>query len=653
MSAKTKLLENDPIEVFDFNTLEVLSRTYKLRQDISFKCEKCNKIVTKVSLRASLKRLSSYGILMCRGCTEKIVKTNHYGEDYKKQIAQKRKETILAKSDDEKKRISDKVKASWKKKSKEEIQEITKKKENTNYRLYGVRWSSQAENSRNAQKETWKNKTKDELKDIQSKRRASCKKLYGVEIATQKPEIAKRCKEHCEKTMLEKYGVKNSFQLESTRTKLEEKLKECRKDPEWVEMVKEHTRKACLERYEVENYGMTEMSKEASSRYWKSLTEEEWELYRQTRSKGFKYDGQIFDSKPELAFWIWCKENGKNICRESKKLTYIFNGEEKTYIPDFVVDDQMIEIKGDHFVKENGEWQNPFDHKLDPLMEAKHKFILTQPVKILYRKDYQKYVDYVEEKYTKDFLNLFNIKIPFPYLNPNLKEKTDFAIIQHFHKSIYEASKKDKPSPLDAWQDKDIIKKVALNRLKYVGSCKPSDILQGLSVTRIAPKISVFKPSTAEYLIEKYLSEFSEIVDPFSGFSGRMIGSMNCGKKYTGKDINEKHVLESNEIIQYKEYQNCSIVVEDLLKKENTEIHECLFTCPPYGGKEHWNKNNDEVEKTCDEWIDICLQKYKCKKYLFVVDETEKYKDRIVENLQNKKGLFSNRQEFVILIENP
>ncbi len=250
-------------------------------------------------------------------------------------------------------------------------------------------------------------------------------------------------------------------------------------------------------------------------------------------------------------------------------------------------------------------------------------------------------------------MNLFNIKIPFPYLNPNLKEKTDFAIIQHFHKSIYEASKKGKPSPLDAWQDKDIIKKVALNRLKYVGSCKPSDILQGLSVTRIAPKISVFKPSTAEYLIEKYLSEFSEIVDPFSGFSGRMIGSMNCGKKYTGKDINEKHVLESNEIIQYKEYQNCSIVVEDLLKKENTEIHECLFTCPPYGGKEHWNEKNDEVEKTCDEWIDICLQKYKCKKYLFVVDETEKYKDRIVENLQNKKGLFSNRQEFVILIENP
>lgn len=652
MSAKTKLLENTSIEVSKFEDLKVLNKIYKLSQKISFTCTSCGRFTQGVSLNATLLRLGIYNDLLCRACTEKLKKIQHYGENYKKLISQKRKNTMDSKTDEEKKEIYEKVKTTWRNKSKEDIQKITEKKEKTNFEKYGVRWSSQSDLSRNSQKETWENKSKEDIQEIQNKRKDTCKRLYGKEIATQNSEIAKKCVDHQKETMLEKYGVENAFQLPSVRIKCKEKLKECRKNPEWVENIKEKTKETCLKKWGSENYWGSKKAREASSKYWESLTEEDWETYRQNRSKGFEYDGQKFDSKPELAFWIWCKENGKNISRESKKLTYTFEGKEKTYIPDFVVDEQMIEIKGDHFVKENGEWQNPFDHSLDSLMEAKHKFIQTQPIKVLYKDDYQKYIDYVNEKYTKDFLELFNIKIPFPYLNPDLKEKTDFALIQHFHKSIYEASKKGKLSPLEAWKDKNIIKKVALNRLKYVGRCTPSDILQGLSVTRIAPKISVFKPSTAEYLIEKYLSEFSEIVDPFSGFSGRMIGSMNCGKKYTGKDINKKHVLESNEIIQYKEYQNCSIVVEDLLKKENTEIHECLFTCPPYGGKEHWNENNDEVEKTCDEWIDTCLQKYKCKKYLFVVDETEKYKDRVVENLQNKKGLFSNRQEFVILIEN-
>ena len=74
-----------------------------------------------------------------------------------------------------------------------------------------------------------------------------------------------------------------------------------------------------------------------------------------------------------------------------------------------------------------------------------------------------------------------------------------------------------------------------------------------------------------------------------------------------------------------------------------------LFTCPPYGGKEHWNKNNDEVEMSCDEWIDICLDKYKVNKYLFVVDKTEKYKNNIVETIENKSH-FGTNYEYVILI---
>ena len=52
---------------------------------------------------------------------------------------------------------------------------------------------------------------------------------------------------------------------------------------------------------------------------------------------------------------------------------------------------------------------------------------------------------------------------------------------------------------------------------------------------------------------------------------------------------------------------------------------------------------------TADEWIDVYLKNYKCKKYLFVVDKTEKYKDNIVEKISNKSH-FSNNCEYVVLI---
>lgn len=255
-------------------------------------------------------------------------------------------------------------------------------------------------------------------------------------------------------------------------------------------------------------------------------------------------------------------------------------------------------------------------------------------------------LDYIEDFYSLDFLLLFDKDLPFPY--PELK-KGDLGAIQYFHKSIYEATKLGKKSPLEGWKDKELIFKSAINRLRYVGRCTPKDILQGFSVAGIAPKISVFKPAKATQLLNKYLKDVKEIFDPFSGFSGRLIGTCRAGKTYIGQDIHPGHIAESNQIAEYLELKNYTLKVQDILVDEGGE-YEALFTCPPYGGKEHWNKNNDEIEKTCDEWIDICLEKYKCKKYLIVVDETEKYKDYIVDQIQNKSH-FGTNFEKVLLIE--
>lgn len=104
------------------------------------------------------------------------------------------------------------------------------------------------------------------------------------------------------------------------------------------------------------------------------------------------------------------------------------------------------------------------------------------------------------------------------------------------------------------------------------------------------------KPELSAKMIKKYLNNYGTIIDPFSGFSGRLLGSYNCGKEYIGYDINEKHIQESKEIIDYKQIKNSAIYIEDLITAPiRTYENSALFTCPPYGGKEHWNKDNDEI----------------------------------------------------------
>lgn len=103
--------------------------------------------------------------------------------------------------------------------------------------------------------------------------------------------------------------------------------------------------------------------------------------------KLYKYDGIAFDSLWELQYYIYCKETGKNIMRSDKSFEYIFENKKRIYHPDFEVDNKLIEIKGDHFFKEDGTMCNPFDHSQDKLYEAKHQCGLNNGVIFLTGKD--------------------------------------------------------------------------------------------------------------------------------------------------------------------------------------------------------------------------------------------------------------------------
>jgi hypothetical protein len=222
------------------------------------------------------------------------------------------------------------------------------------------------------------------------------------------------------------------------------------------------------------------------------------------------------------------------------------------------------------------------------------------------------------------------------------------ALINHFHRSILWAKcKSSNVSPHDAWFDDRLLMDVIKNRIIYVNVLNPNKILQGFNISRIAQKVSVFSAGRAKMIIHKYLNEYDTIFDPFSGFSGRMLGCISLGKKYIGQDISPIHIEESNRMAGFLAIdRHIELTNVDILSSHGS--YPCLFTCPPYGDKEQW-LNVPVSSRSCDDWIDECLKRFKCERYVFVVDNTKRYSLYITGIIRNKSHLNQNN-EYIIVI---
>ena len=205
------------------------------------------------------------------------------------------------------------------------------------------------------------------------------------------------------KTWLKNHGVDHPFKSPIIQEKIKQKL---------------------IEHFGVDN----NMKSKDGLKYWQQCFKEKYgidnpakvpEIRKKIRRK-YIYDDIQFDSAPELVFCIWLKDH--NIPFEyqpNESFSYEFNGKQHLYFPDFKVNGQFIEIKGDHFFDSSGKMICPYRHKnmtdkeyedICAQFEAKHQCMLANDVVILCYKDYKPFLDYVSQKYGKDYLKQFRVQ---------------------------------------------------------------------------------------------------------------------------------------------------------------------------------------------------------------------------------------------------
>ena len=257
---------------------------------------------------------------------------------------------------------------------------------------------------------------------IKAKTRKTCIKLYGCSsyaktdefknhlsniISSRTPEQKQAINEKCKQTCNAKYGVDNVFQADLFK----EKSKQTCLDKYGVEYaiqasdIKEKSRKTREDRYENNWYNSSKNRQTCTEKYgvdWFSKTED----FSLKIRKKYYYNNIGFDSWPELAVYLYCINNNIEIKRATIKFNYTFNNVVHCYFPDFEIEGKLVEIKGDHFFKEDNTMQNPFDHSKDALCEAKYRCMIENNVEIWRSKDYQFALDWFKNNNynLKDFI---------------------------------------------------------------------------------------------------------------------------------------------------------------------------------------------------------------------------------------------------------
>lgn len=125
------------------------------------------------------------------------------------------------------------------------------------------------------------------------------------------------------------------------------------------------------------------------------------------KTRLYQYDNLVFDSSWELATYIWLKDTKVNfIYHPNIDIKYVGSDEQiHAYLPDFLLVDnnQLLEIKGDNNFTKDGK---PIRENKIPWFE-KFYCMKQHNVKIWMKKEIQPILNYISNKYGKNYLKQF------------------------------------------------------------------------------------------------------------------------------------------------------------------------------------------------------------------------------------------------------
>lgn len=310
-----------------------------------------------------------------------------------------------------------------------QLESIKRKKEDTMLKHYGVRHLMQDPNYRKQKEdelfEIYGVRNVSQLQTIKDKKKATTRKNYGSDTYFTSEEGIKRTKE----TLLKKYGVDNVSKSDIIKEKkIQTTLKNWGvENPFQAEALKTKSKETCLKKYGAEyvsqNPEVRSRIVETNKRNHGGTFNLQLPVVINKARARYTYNEDIFDSKEELAIYIYCLDNNIPIKRESVQYTYEVDGEECTYRVDLEIEGKPYEFKGPMMIDDAGVWiPDPWTrchleskNQIELLEKEYRKFAekqkcaIANKVTVLEEKDAEIYMNYCAKKFeSKAWYKKFN-----------------------------------------------------------------------------------------------------------------------------------------------------------------------------------------------------------------------------------------------------
>lgn len=267
------------------------------------------------------------------------------------------------------------------------------KAEKTIIDRYGSRHNAGVEQFKN-----WKNSVSNEdyqnwIDSAKKSREKTNFERFGVKCNLQSEDT----KEKSRLSMLKRFGVENSMQSEEVKSKARETYKKHLgvDNPFKSEAVKNKAKYTMIKRYGAPSWQQSDEGRAFFRDNWVNNCKDK------IKHKSYSFDGCVFDSSWELAYYIWLKDHSIQFTFHSERFEYFdSNGYSHFYYPDFNVCGNIVEIKGDHLMDCNGNVLNN-----DKTVNMEKSILMRElGVYVIHGEEAKKYIKYVCDIYGDSFL---------------------------------------------------------------------------------------------------------------------------------------------------------------------------------------------------------------------------------------------------------
>ena len=488
------------------------------------------------------------------------------------------------------------------------------------------------------------------------------------------------------KTMIERYGVENPYQIPEVINKIKHINKIKKNDS------LEKQKQTCLEKYGVESYLQTEQFKEQSKQ--KSINKYGVDHPMKSDVVKSKYNreeivkkiiitkeqnGTFNTSKDEDESYTLLKNKYGDVIRQYKDSRYPFLCD--FYIPtlDLFIECQYGWQHGNHpFNKDNKE-----DVERVNIMKEKHtKYYDAIIYNWVIRDTNKRHIAKTSKINFIEFWNIDELRkwLALPlyihydyekiineysyYKNKegNLNGSTSYNfIVKYYQQDIFFKNENE------LIKNHDIREKLISNRCKYLSKFRndltTSDLLLGFKRSGIYYGYSHFNPLIFKFFIEKY--NIKKCYDPTGGWGHRLLGC-NELEMYIYNDLSKTIYNNAKRIAKDLNINNAIFYNNDANNFVPNYEFDAMFTCPPYYNIEEYECKNFENIEEYDQFIDnifnVFYNKKSCKIFGLVIREDlldDKYKNQCIESFEinNKKskhltsGTKHNKKEYLYIFK--